>query len=79
MTNPITCKNCGARNRLKTTSGGMTPVCGRCGVPLLATASPQPTLTPAPSRLSNTQTLLVIGVFALALTGLAELFLMLLY
>jgi len=57
----------------------MTPVCGRCGAPLLATIAPPSTPTPAPSRLSNTQTLLVIGVFALALTGLAELFLMLLY
>ena len=85
MTNQVTCRKCGARNRLKAASGGMTAVCGRCGTPLVATidipsaAGAAPARAHARQRLSNAQVLVVIGVVALALTGMAEVLLLMLY
>jgi hypothetical protein len=88
MTNQVTCRKCGARNRLKASAVGKTPVCGRCGTALVETieipsAAPGGETTPARGlgrgRLSNAQVLVVIGVVALALTGMAELLLLMLY
>lgn len=30
----VVCRNCGARNRVKTQKQGKKPVCGKCGTPL---------------------------------------------
>jgi hypothetical protein len=89
MTNTVTCRKCGARNRLKASAGGATPVCGRCGTPLVETieissaaggpAAAAPARGVGRAKLSNAQVLVVIGVVALALTGMAELLLLMLY
>jgi hypothetical protein len=78
----VTCATCGARNRLKQTSGGLRAVCGRCGAALGeegGSARGSSEASVPRMRLSNGQTLLLIGVVALALTGVAELLLIMLY
>jgi hypothetical protein len=80
MSSEVKCGNCGARNRLKATSGGLAPICGKCGAPLRASTAAAPVSAILPrARLSNAQMLVVIGMVALALTGVAELLLMILY
>jgi ribosomal protein L40E len=86
VSNEVTCRNCGARNRLKARGapGGARPVCGRCGAPL---GEDQPSVlnyeaaaaaAPKNRRAENRRAIILIVVAAAALTGLAQLLLMIL-
>jgi len=81
VSDQVTCRNCGARNRLKARGapGGLRPVCGRCGTPL---GEDEPSAVamapPKDRRAENLRAIVLIVVVAAALTGLAELLLIML-
>jgi hypothetical protein len=85
VSNEITCRNCGARNRLKARGapGGARPVCGRCGAPLgeeQASVLNYEAAAAAPKdrRAQNRRAIVLIVVAAAALTGMAQLLLIML-
>jgi ribosomal protein L40E len=82
VSNEVTCRNCGARNRLKARGapGGLRPVCGRCGAPLGDDDAPAAAVAGPPKdrRAENRRAIILIFVAAAALTGLAQLLLMML-
>jgi ribosomal protein L40E len=85
VSNEVTCRKCGARNRLKARGapGGARPVCGRCGAPL---GEEQPSVlnyeaaaaAPKDRRAENRRAIILIVMAAAALTGMAQLLLMIL-
>jgi ribosomal protein L40E len=85
VSNEVTCRSCGARNRLKARGapGGARPVCGRCGAPL---GEDQPSVLnyqaaaapPKDRRAENRRAIILIVVAAAALTGMAQLLLIIL-
>jgi ribosomal protein L40E len=87
VSNEVTCRKCGARNRLKgrgAPPGGLRPVCGRCGAPL---GDDEPSVLnyesaaagrPKDRRAENLRAIVLIVVVAAALTGLSELLLIML-
>ena len=82
VSNEVTCRRCGARNRLKARSapGGLRPVCGRCGAPLGEDDAPAAAVA-APlkdRRAENRRAIILIVVAAAILTGVAQLLLMIL-
>ena len=87
VSDQVTCRRCGARNRLKARGGapgGLRPVCGRCGAPLVDEEQRGPldyeAALPRPRdrRAENLRAIVLIFVVAAALTGLSELLLIML-
>ena len=81
VSNEVTCRKCGARNRLKARGapGGARPVCGRCGAPLGEDDAPAAVASPPKDRQAeNRRAIILIVVAAAALTGMAQLLLMIL-
>lgn len=86
VSNEVTCRKCGARNRLKGSGapGGLRPVCGRCGAPLgedepsVLNYESTATGRPKDRRAENLRAIALIVVAAAALTGLSELLLIML-